>query len=58
MHDGSKVYVDSYMTSNGLWFMVIWTIFKNHILEVGVTQSRETILQEIVGYLDMEYDIY
>ena len=25
----------SYMASNGSCFMVTWTIFKNHLLEVG-----------------------
>jgi hypothetical protein len=40
-----KVYVDSYLASNGSCFMVIWTIFKNlHCfwkpsLEVGLTQN-------------------
>ena len=36
-----KVYVDSYMASNGSCFMVTWTIFKNHLLEVGLTQKQE-----------------
>ena len=36
MQDGCKVYMDSYMTS-GSYFMVIWTIFGNHLLEVGLT---------------------
>ena len=35
MQDGCKVYMDSCMTSNGSCFMVTWTIFKNHFLEVG-----------------------
>ena len=39
MQDGCKVYVDSYMASNGSCFMVTWTIFKNHVLEVGLTQT-------------------
>ena len=29
MQDGCKVYMDSNMASNGLCFMVTWTIFKN-----------------------------
>ena len=37
MQDGCKAYMDSYMTSNGSCFMVTWTIFKNHLLEVGLT---------------------
>jgi hypothetical protein len=27
----------------GSCFMVTWTIFKNHFLEVGLTQNRETM---------------
>ena len=44
MQDGYKVYMDSYMASNGSCFMVTWAIFKNHLLEVGLTctQDRET----------------
>ena len=29
--------MDSYMASSGSCFMVTWTIFKNHLLEVGLT---------------------
>jgi hypothetical protein len=36
-----KVYMDSYMASNGSCFMVTRTIFENHLLEVGLTQNRE-----------------
>ena len=31
------------MASNGSCFMVTWTIFKNHLLEVGLTQNWETM---------------
>ena len=31
------------MTSNGSCLMIIWTIFKNHILELDLTQNRETM---------------
>ena len=31
------------MASNGPRFMVTWTIFKNHLLELGLTQNRETV---------------
>ena len=37
-----KVFVDSYMASNGSCFMVTWIAFKNHLLEVGLTQNQET----------------
>jgi hypothetical protein len=39
MQDGCKVYMDSYMASNGSCFMITWTILKNHLLEVGLTQN-------------------
>ena len=39
MHNGCKVYMDSYMASNGLCFMINWTILKNHHMEVGLTQN-------------------
>ena len=32
MQDGRKVYMDSYMTSNGSCFMVTWTMFKKPLL--------------------------
>ena len=34
---------NSYMTSNGSCCMVTWTIFKNRMLERGLTQNRETM---------------
>ena len=40
MQDGCKVYTDPYMASNESSFMVAWTIFKNHLLEVGLTQTK------------------
>ena len=43
MQDGCKIHMDSYMASNGSCFMVPLTIFKNHLLEVGLTQNRETM---------------
>ena len=43
MQDGCKVYMESYMASNGSRFIITWTIiFKNHLLEVGLTQNPET----------------
>jgi hypothetical protein len=43
MQDVCKVYVDSYMASKGSCFMVTWAIFNNHLVEVGLTQNRETM---------------
>ena len=39
MQDGCKVYMDSYMAWNGSCFIITWTIFKNHLLKVGLTQN-------------------
>ena len=43
MHDGDKVYMDSYMASSGSCFMVTWITFENHLLEIGLMQNRETM---------------
>ena len=40
--DGN-VYMDSYMASNRSCFRATWTIFQNHLLEVGLTQNQETV---------------
>ena len=40
MQDGCKLYMDSYVASNGSCVMVTWTIFINHLLEVALTQNR------------------
>ena len=42
MQDGCEVYINSYMASNRSCFMVTWTIFQNHLLEVGLTQNQKT----------------
>jgi len=39
MQDGCQVYMDSYMASSEPCVMVTWTIFKNHLLEAGLTQK-------------------
>ena len=38
IQDGCKIY----MALNGSCFMVTWIIFQNHLLEVDLTQNRET----------------
>jgi hypothetical protein len=43
MHEGCKVYMDSYMALNISRFMVAWTNFKNNLLEVSLAQNRETM---------------
>jgi hypothetical protein len=53
MQDGCKVYMDSYMASNGSCFMVTWTIFKNHLLELGLTQNSETMALRTLTTVDL-----
>ena len=53
MHDGCKVYMDSYMASNRSCFMVTWIIFKNHLSEVGLTQNRETKALRMLTTVDV-----
>jgi hypothetical protein len=57
MQDGCKVYMDSYMASNGSCFMVTWTIFKNHLLKEGLTQNRETLALRMLKIVDLLYCI-
>jgi hypothetical protein len=52
-----KVYIDSYMASNGSCFMVTWIIFKNHLLEVGLTQNWETMALWTLTTVDLFYFI-
>ena len=53
MQDKCKVYMDSYMASNGSCFMVTWTIFKNHLLEVGLTQIWEFMALRTLTTVDL-----
>ena len=53
MQGGRKVYMDAYMASNGSCFMVTWTTFKNHLLEVGLTQNRETMALRTLTPIDL-----
>ena len=54
--DGCKVYMNFYMASNGSCFTVTCTIFKNHLLEVGLTQNRETMtLRTLLTTVDFTY---
>jgi hypothetical protein len=48
-----KVYMDSYMASNGLCFMVTWTISKNHLLEVGLTQTQEIMALRMLATVEL-----
>jgi hypothetical protein len=55
MQYGCKVYMDSYMASDGSCFMVTWTIFKNHFLEVGLTQNLETMALGMLTIIELFY---
>ena len=54
MQDGFEVSMDSYMASNGSCVMVTWTIFTNHLLEVGLTQNHwETMTFRMLTIVDL-----
>ena len=53
MQGGCKVYMDSNKASSGSCFMVPWTIFKNHLLEVSMTQNRETMALSTLTTIDL-----
>jgi hypothetical protein len=53
MQDGCKVYMVSYMASVGACFMVTWIIFKNRLLEVGLTQNHETMALRMLTAIDL-----
>ena len=57
MQDGREVYVDPYMALNGSCFIITWTIFKNHLLEVGLTQNREIRALQTLASVDLLYFI-
>ena len=57
MQDGCKVYMNSYMASNGPCFMTIWTIFNHHLSVVMLTQNRETITRQTLTTFDLLYVI-
>jgi hypothetical protein len=43
MQDGCEVCMDFYMVSSGSCFTVTYIVFRNHCLEVGLTQNRQTM---------------
>jgi hypothetical protein len=57
MHDGRKVCMDSYVASNGSCFMVTWTIFNNHLMEVGLTQNLDTMALQALTTIGLFYFI-
>jgi hypothetical protein len=55
MQDACTVYVISYMVSNGSCFTFTWTIFKNRLSKVGLTQNRETMALWRITTVDLFY---
>ena len=56
MQDGCKVYMD-YMAPNGSCFMITWTMIKNHMLEVCLTQKWETMALQMLAAVGLFYFI-
>jgi len=57
MQEGCKVYMTSDMASNGSCFVVTWTIFKNHLLEVDLTRNWETMALQMLTTIELYYFI-
>ena len=57
IQDGFKVYLDSYMTLYGSYFMVTWIVFKNRLLNVGLTQNWETMVFRMLTTIALFYFI-
>ena len=55
MHDGYKVYMDSYMAPDGSYFTITWTIFENNLFKVSLTQNRETMALRTLTTVDLFY---
>jgi hypothetical protein len=55
--DGCKLYMNFYRALNESWFMVSWVIFKDHLLEVGLTQNWETVAFRMLTTVDLFYFI-
>ena len=49
--------MDSYMASNGLSFMFTWIVVKNHFLEAGLTQNRQTMALRTLTTINLFYFI-
>ena len=57
MQIGCQVHMDSYMALNGSCFTVTWTIFKKHLLEVGLTQNRDAVALRTLTTIGLFYFI-
>ena len=58
MQHGYKLHMGSWMASDWSCFMVTWTIFKNHLLEVGLTQNLETMVIRTLITVNLFYFYY
>ena len=54
-NDVKIILIDSYVALHGSCFMVTWTILKNHLLKVGLTQNRETVALRMLTTADLFY---
>ena len=57
LQDKCKDYMNSYIALNGSYFMVTWINFKNHFLEVGLTQNWEIMALWTLTAVDLFYFI-
>ena len=57
MQDGCKVYMDSYTASNRSCYILTWIFFKCNLLEVGLTQNRETMALQMLTTVGLFYII-
>ena len=57
MQGGCEVYMDPYMVWNESCFIITWSTFKNHLLEVSLTQNRETMALGTLIILGLFYFI-
>ena len=55
--DGCKAHMHSYMALNGSCLLVTCISFKNYLLEVSLTQNRETMALRMLTTVDLFYRI-
>ena len=58
MQDACKVYLDSYVTSNGSRLMLTWVVFKNRLLEACRTQNWEIMALRTLTTVDLLWFYY
>ena len=55
--DVKSTWIPSYMALNGSCFMITWTIFKDHFVEAGLRENRETMTFRTLTTLGLVYFI-